>query len=1025
MSKKYHSDDDFFALFDKADDNGSTGENTVDSDDFFYGSGSNYRKNKQPAEAKRSAGKKEVKQARGGFSRKSQNTHTGKASAGASYYGTSSAGRSRSRSAGNSRSKSAGAGRKQTGRGDQYIAMAERGIARAQKYVGTGNEKRIADEGFKGILKLAVLACMVLVMGIGVYVGFTFLKAPMINGDEIYDAISQSSIMYDTDGNKIESLYLDGGNRSIIKYKDVPQDMIDAIVAIEDQKFWTHNGFNFIRMIGAVKDSIFGGGQIRGTSTVTQQLARNVYLSEIKSQRSVSRKITEMYCTIALEKELTKEEIMEAYLNTIYLGFNSYGIETAADSYFNKNAKDMTLTECAALAALPQSPDSYAIVYADYYNTRTDLPVIKKTNSVTYRYNGALSEDRRNMVLNNMFEMGYIDAAERDKSKSANMEKLISIGAMADASASSYFTDYALDTLIEDMTEELSLTEADVRSLIYTGGLKIYTTMDSRMQGIMEEEFANPANFSNVAYARKNADGDIVSDKGKLLAYSKSNMLNGDDSFFLKEGEYKKNGDGSITIYKGNRLNLYETEVNGAPDVSIEFKAMYTVESGIFYLIESGALSIPQGYKENDANGNCTVSARFFSDYPDFFEKVEGGLKVSSANYSLKQKVRQPQGASVIIENGTGQVKAMMGGREVEGKRLFNRAVHPRQPGSSIKPLAIYGPALQMSFEYEESNRGMSLDNSEGSDWGKYMTAGSIINDAKTVDGNGKVWPKNVYRGYKGNMTMREAIQQSVNVCSYKTYLQIERNEGPQYSIEILKKMGITTLNEEIDANPAALALGGLSRGMTPLEEAAAFATFPNGGTFQAPIFYTRVCDRNGDVLMENSSKDTKVFDQGVAWIMTDILRTVVTSGGGKNAAIGTQPVGGKTGTTTDQYDIWFTGFTPQYTMSMWMGNDINMDLSDSSPKAARFWSTIMRRVCEGIPTGSFFARPANIQVVGGEYYTLGTYSKVSKKKSTESKTTEPTTEETLPSITDLPTDPTTIPTAPSSSTTAPSTLAP
>ncbi|MGI6767265.1 MAG: transglycosylase domain-containing protein [Lentihominibacter sp.] len=1016
MSKKYRSDEDFFAAFDKVDDIGSKDSDTGNSDEFFYGSGRNYRKNKQQTEANRFAGKNEVKQTRRGTSRKSQGSRSGKASAGASYYGK--------KSTVSSRSKSAATRQKKSGKSDQYIAMAEKGIARAQKYVGTGAANRISDEGFKGIIKLAVLACMVLVMGAGVYVAFTFLKAPIVNGDEIYDAVSQSSIMYDTDGNEIQSLYLDGGNRSIIKYKDIPQNMIDSIVAIEDQKFWTHNGFNFIRMIGAVKDSIFGGGQIRGTSTVTQQLARNVYLAEIKSQRSISRKITEMYCTIALEKELTKEEIMEAYLNTIYLGFNSYGIETAADSYFNKNAKDMTLTECAALAALPQSPDSYAIVYADYYNNRTDLPVIKKTYSVTYRYNGALSEDRRNLVLDNMFEMGYIDASERDKSKAAKLEKLISIGAMADASASSYFTDYALDTLIEDMTAEKGLTEADVRSLIYTGGLKIYTTMDSRMQNIMEEEFAKPENFSRVAYARKNADGDIVGEKGKLLAYAKSNILDGNDAFLLKKGEYRNNNDGSITIYKGKRLNLFSTEVNGAPDVSIEFKEMYTIEDGVFYLIESGALSIPQGYKESDAKGNCIVSAQFFTDYPDFFEKVDGGLQVSSANYSLKQKVRQPQGASVIIENGTGEVRAMMGGRGIEGKRLFNRAVHPRQPGSSIKPLAIYGPALQMSLEYEEDNKGLYLDTSEGSDWGKYMTAGSIINDAKTVDGNGKVWPRNVYRGYKGNMTMREAIQQSVNVCSYKTYLQIERNEGPQYSIELLKRMGITTLNEEIDANPAALALGGLSRGMTPLEEAAAFATFPNGGTYQSPIFYTKVCDRNGDVLMENSSKGSPVFDPGVAWIMTDILRTVVTSGGGRNAAIGTQPVGGKTGTTTDQYDIWFTGFTPQYTMSMWMGNDINMDLSDSSPKAARFWSTIMRRVCEGIPTGSFFARPANVQVVGGEYYTIGTYSKVSKKKSTESKTTEPTTEETLPSITDPPPT-TTTPTVPSSSSTAPSSHTP
>ena len=143
--------------------------------------------------------------------------------------------------------------------------------------------------------------------------------------------------------------------------------MVNAVIAIEDHKFWSHNGFNFIRMIGAVKESIFGGGEVSGTSTVTQQLARNVYLAEIKSQRTLSRKITEMYCMIVLEKNLSKEQIMEAYLNTIYLGFNSYGVEAAAESYFSEKASELTLEQCAALAALPQSPDVYGLLqHADF-----------------------------------------------------------------------------------------------------------------------------------------------------------------------------------------------------------------------------------------------------------------------------------------------------------------------------------------------------------------------------------------------------------------------------------------------------------------------------------------------------------------------------------------------------------------------------------------------------------------------------------------------------------------------------------
>ncbi len=209
MPKKYRSDEDFFAEFDKFNDTGSKDGDTGNSDEFFYGSGRNYRKDRQQTEAKRSAGKNEVKQTRGGASRKSQGSRSGKASAGASYYGK--------KSTVSSRSKSAAARQKKSGKGDQYIAMAEKGIARAQRYVGTGTVNKISDEGFKGIVKLAVLACMVLVMGVGVYVAFTFLKAPIVNGDELYDAVSQSSIMYDTEGNEIQSLYLDGGNRSASK----------------------------------------------------------------------------------------------------------------------------------------------------------------------------------------------------------------------------------------------------------------------------------------------------------------------------------------------------------------------------------------------------------------------------------------------------------------------------------------------------------------------------------------------------------------------------------------------------------------------------------------------------------------------------------------------------------------------------------------------------------------------------------------------------------------------------------------
>lgn len=212
---------------------------------------------------------------------------------------------------------------------------------------------------WKKIVKLGLTAILTLIMGVGVYVGVILVTTSTsnVNTDDIYSMLSQRSTMYDSEGNEIENLYFSEGNRTILEYDEIPEDMVNAIVSIEDKKFWKHSGFNYIRLVGAVKDSIFGGGQISGTSTVTQQLARNVYLSDIKSQRSMSRKITEAYYTIILEKNLSKKQIMEAYLNTISLGFNSYGIEAASQAYFSKDAKDLDTLECASLGSASEVPN--------------------------------------------------------------------------------------------------------------------------------------------------------------------------------------------------------------------------------------------------------------------------------------------------------------------------------------------------------------------------------------------------------------------------------------------------------------------------------------------------------------------------------------------------------------------------------------------------------------------------------------------------------------------------------------------
>lgn len=872
---------------------------------------------------------------------------------------------------------------------------------------GSGSGPVKEQSRFKKIIKTIVLACLAIGMGAGVYAATVIVLAPGVDTDNIYDTLSQRSIMYDSEGNEIENLYFSDGNRTILSYDEIPENMVNAVVSIEDRNFWDHNGFNFVRMAGAVVDSVFGGGQISGTSTITQQLARNVYLSDIKSQRSLSRKITEAYYTILLEKNLSKEQIMEAYLNTIFLGFNSYGIQAASQAYFSKDAQDLTVLECAALAALPQSPDSYALVKTSYSGSAgSSLPVISSTGSATYLYNGEVSKTRRDAVLNNMAEEKYITAEERDQALAEDLQDHIKIGTSVEADESSYFTDFAIEQLTEDIISEYGISRADARDMIYTNGLKIYTTMDSDIQAIVEDEFADDSHFPGLESIRRDSAGNILSDNGNIMLYDYSHYINDDGQFVLESDEYRMNSDGSMTILSGKRLNIYDIEVNGEPDVSIEFKNMYTRNDGSFYFIEGGALSIPQGYTTKDDDGNAVISAQFFKDYPEFFVASGDSYVVSSSNYSLKQQVRQPQAATVIMENETGEIKAMMGGRGTTGSQLFNRATSPRQPGSSIKPIGVYGPALQMSYEYAKDNKNMKLDNSDGSDWGNYITAGSVINDSPVRNLNGRSWPKNWYSGYRGQMTLRHAVQQSVNTCSVKTFEQI----GADYSVSMLKKTGITTIVEDgevNDLNAAALALGGMSKGISPLELTAAYATFPNGGIYKSPIAYTKVLNSNDELLFEKQSEEERAYNEGVAWIMTDILRTVVSEGLATRASIGSQPVGGKTGTTTDAYDIWFCGFTPQYTAALWIGNDMNIKLSASSSRASMFWSDIMRRVCADLPRGSFGERPSNVTVVNGEYYIEGTYSDVTLKSSGDSTQASSAASSASQAITDATTAPT------------------
>ena len=344
---------------------------------------------------------------------------------------------------------------------------------------------------------------------------------------------------------------------------------------------------------------------------------------------------------------------------------------------------------------------------------------------------------------------------------------------------------------------------------------------------------------------------------------------------------------------------------------------------------------------------------------------------------SAKSDDAKVEAAMVIVEVGTGEIKAMAGTRKTNGEKLFNRAVSPRQPGSSIKPIAVYAPALQKSYEYEKDGKTFKFkdtgyDSQGTSMWGSYITVSSGVKDEK-MKVKGKEWPKNFSRSYSGYKTFRQAIQQSINTCAVKILAQI----GTDYSMEMVKKFGISTAIDDTneaynDVNLAALGLGAMTQGVTPLDMALAYAVFPNGGVRNSGICYTKVTDSDGKVLLEGKSEETKVLDEGVAYIMTDVLQSVVSDGIAYDAAISGEEVGGKTGTTDETWDIWFDGFTPKYSAALWIGTDNNIELDTTSATAAKLWSKIMSKV-KRAKGGEYKSRPDNVIVKNGEYYTTGT----------------------------------------------------
>lgn len=821
---------------------------------------------------------------------------------------------------------------------------------------------------FRDIILAGVLCVMIFIC----YSFVIITKAPKIDPVNIYDNIQQSSVIYNDEGRAVDSAYYTQ-DRKICKYEDMPENLVNAFVALEDKTFWKHHGFNWTRMIGAVFQSITGSGKISGTSTITQQLARNVYLPETMSTRSIKRKVLEMYYAAVIERKLSKKEIVEAYLNTIYLGFGNYGVEAASESYFGKKPKDLSLVQCASLAALPQAPDSYALVQMlGSGETPDDNDTIIKKRPNKYVANDE-SKNRRETCLALMKDQGYITEDQYNKAKGQKLTKFLNAQLSNKASKYSYFHEYLLDEVIQDLMEKYDYSEDKATDLVYTGGLNIYSTVDSHAQAMIVKEFNKDSNFPSIAGYSTDGNGNIINSGGGIMLYSYRNFFNSKNEFKLKSQECKVNEDGSLTIKSGYRLNIYNTSAG----YSLEFKPTYVNEGGKLYMYNGGYINIPEKYKSMDDNDNLVISAKFFQKYPDWIKLGKNTATITENAYTLPEKTIEPQASMVIVEVGTGKIKAMVGGRKQQGRQLYNRALNPRQSGSSIKPISVYSGALQKSYDLASEGKKFPFKDTghdrQGSKYyGDYLTASSVIVDERMTF-NGQTWPQNASNSFSGAVTMRKALQNSINVCAVKLELQV----GAEYIADLVEKFGITTLDREggtNDLNPAALALGGLTNGVIPLEMAQAYAAFPNGGVRQSSIAYTKVTDRNGKVLLTSKSESSKVLDEGVAFVMTDMLKSVVSQGIGSPAGISGVQAGGKTGTTSSEFDIWFDGFTPSYAAALWIGNDVNMQLTSMSGPAAALWGKIMNQIPKA-KKGHYKSQPSDVTHVNGEYYTKGTES--------------------------------------------------
>ncbi len=681
------------------------------------------------------------------------------------------------------------------------------------------------------------------------YVMDTIAEAPEIT---VVDATPSGyiSAIYDADGNQTTELVASGANRVYVTIEDMPLNLQHAFVAIEDERFYEHHGIDMQGIVRALFIGLSSGSFSEGASTITQQLLKNNvfdnWTSETGSDR-FQRKMQEQYLALQLEQQVSKDWIMENYLNTINLGQNTLGVQSASQRYFGKDVSDLTLSECATLAAITQNPTGY--------------------NPISHPEE---NNERRLKVLENMLDQGYITNAEYEEAVADDVySRIIETNYSyqnVSATITSYFDDALTKQVIQDLQDILGYTESQAYNTLYGGGIEIYSTQDPEIQeicdnAINDDELYDVEKTYSFSYALT-----IQQDEDTVKNYSEQTMFN-----WLRD-------------YKDRTTLNYSSQEAAQQDI-IEYREWLLSEYGGTVLGENLVFT------------------------------------------------PQPQASMTVIEQSTGQVKALVGGRgEKTASKTLNRASDTTmQPGSTFKIITTYAPAL---------------------DQGIISLASSFVDEEITYS-DGKV-VKNADGVYRGITTIREAITNSINVIAILTSRELGLEECYQSALDF----GISTLTDTDIVE--ALPLGGLTNGVTNLELTAAYAAIANGGIYNEPILYTRIVDHDGNVLLDRTPESHRVIRENTAWLLTSAMEDVVTEGTGTMTEFEGMSIAGKTGTTSQSRASWFVGYTPYYTCGVWGGYDDNTELS-STNFTKLLWRRAMMELHEGLDDIGF-PMPAGIE---------------------------------------------------------------